>query len=318
MKQYKKVTTFIFLFFLFSLNIFSQEKKINQEILDQSCKCIKKISFALTTNQKNDSIKSCVTSSIIADQTKRVVAEMAIKTDSLKSDKPTISSSKNVNFEIIADKDYDEIEKKLLNECPYVKELIMSNNERNKNSVTNKKKAMEFYQDGQKYYNEEKYDLALVEYNKAVTKDPKFAFAWDNLGICYRKLNRFKEAIECYKKSLELDPEGVTPLMNMAVAYNLLNLNKEAIDTYQKFIKLHPEDPEGFYGIARLQNSVGDYAAALESAFHAYELYEKNSSPYKQDAINVIKEIVANVKKDEKIDVYNTFADKHGLTKIKE
>ncbi|MEO5775632.1 MAG: tetratricopeptide repeat protein [Flavobacterium sp.] len=318
MKHFKKVAVITLIVFFSQLNLFSQEKEISKEILDQSCACIGKLNFDLTTAQKNDSIKSCITSSIIAKQTKEFVAQMTTKLDSLKGDKINDTILKNASFQITIDKDYDEIEKKLLADCPYVKQLIMTNNEKNKNSISNKKKAMAFYEEGDKYFNQGKYDLALVEYNKAVTKDPKFAFAWDNMGICYRKLNRFKEAIECYKKSLELDPEGVTPLMSMAVAYNLLNQNKEAIETYNKFIKLHPDNPEGFYGISRLQNVTGDYDNALESALKAYDLYDKGSSPYKQDAINVMKEIVANLKKEGKIDIFNTFAEKYGLTKIKE
>lgn len=297
-----------------SLNLFSQENKINQEILDQSCRCIKKISYDLTKIQKNDSVKSCITGSIIANQTKIFIAEMAPLVDSVKNNKTDTIS--NLNFKIIVDKDYNEIEKRLLQDCSALKNLLTTNNETNKNSMSSKKKALDFFEEGHFYLNQAKYDLALVAYNNAVKIDSKFAFAWDNMGICYRKLNRYKEAIDCYKKSLEIDPEGTVPLMNMAVAYNLLNLNKDAIETYEKYIKLHPEDPEGYYGISRLQNITGDYENALENAFKAYQLYDKNGSPYKQDAINVLKEIVVNIKNDGKVDMFNTFADKYGLKKI--
>ncbi|MES2544459.1 MAG: tetratricopeptide repeat protein [Bacteroidota bacterium] len=315
MKKNLKIIIVFTALLSFNFN-FSQETEISPKLLDQSCECIKKISLEITTNQKNDSIKSCINVSIMADQIKKVVAEMGKDMEPLKTNKDTVIGNKS--YQIVANENFDDIQKKLFSECPYVKELLMSNNQKNKNSVSNKKKALEFYSEGQKYFNEEKYDLALVEYNKAVKSDPKFAFAWDNMGISYRKLNRYKEAIECYKKSLEFDPKGTTPLMNMAVAYNLLNLNKESIETYQKFLKLYPEDPEGFYGIARIQGVTGDYANALENIFRAYELYEKNSSPYVEDAINVLREIVVNIKKDGKKDIFNKFAEKHGLKKIED
>lgn len=120
------------------------------------------------------------------------------------------------------------------------------------------------------------------------------------------------------QKSLALDPKGTVPLMNMAVAYDLMNDKASAIATYNQFIAIHPDDPEGYYGISRLKNQTGDYANALEDALKAYTLYDNISSPYKEDAINVIREIVSNLKKEGKTAIYNTFAEKYGLTKIKE
>ena len=106
--------------------------------------------------------------------------------------------------------------------------------------------------------------------------------------------------------------------MNMAVAYNLLGKNKLAIETYEQYIKLHPNDPEGYYGIARLQNFSGDYSNALENVLNAFVLYDNIKSPYTEDALNVIREIVVNLKKEKKINIFNEFAEKHGLEKIKE
>lgn len=297
----------------------AQEKTIKKIIIDDACNCIAKINYNLSSNVKNDSIKSCITSSIVADQTREYAAKIKKTIDNVKTDEIVSAlNSGDKNITIVIDKDYDEIQSQLIIDCPELKALLDVNNEEHEHSYSNKKKALEFYQEGEKYYNQNKFDLAIVEYNKAVKIDPKFAFAWDNLGMCYRKLERYKEAINCYQKSLELDPKGTMPLMNMAVAYDYLNDSAMAIQTYTKFIVLHPEDPEGYYGISRIQNTTGDYANALENCAKAFELYENASSPYKQDAINVLREIVVNIKKDGKISIFNAFAEKHGLDKIKE
>jgi tetratricopeptide (TPR) repeat protein len=304
-------------FMIFCNLVAAQEKKINKEILDGSCQCIRKIDVNLSKASKNDSIKKCITTSIIFDQTKQQMLGIKSTVDSLLAfQKDTTLPGKNMV--ILVDKDYDEIQKQLMSDCPSLKEMIAIDNDKHKNSMSDKKKALEFYNDAEQYFNNEEYDQALVRYNKAVQADPDFAFAWDNLGICYRKLKRYQQAIECYNKSLALDPKGTVPLMNMAVAYDLMNDKPSAISTYKRFIKIHPEDPEGFYGISRLRNQTGDYANALEDALNAYTLYDKISSPYKEDALNVMREIVSNLKNEGKISIYNTFADKYGLTKIKE
>jgi cytochrome c-type biogenesis protein CcmH/NrfG len=40
-------------------------------------------------------------------------------------------------------------------------------------------------------------------------QDPEFAFAWDNLGISYRRLNNYDKAIDAYSKSIAIDPKWI-------------------------------------------------------------------------------------------------------------
>jgi cytochrome c-type biogenesis protein CcmH/NrfG len=39
---------------------------------------------------------------------------------------------------------------------------------------------------------------------KKAVQDPEFAFAWDNLGISYRRLNNYDKAIDAYSKSIAI------------------------------------------------------------------------------------------------------------------
>jgi tetratricopeptide (TPR) repeat protein len=49
--------------------------------------------------------------------------------------------------------------------------------------------------------------------------DPNFAYAYDNMGICYRRLEEYDKAIEAYEKSLKIDPYGTMPLQNLGIVY---------------------------------------------------------------------------------------------------
>lgn len=288
----------------------AQEAKPDKRITDKACDCINKIDPNLLVNAKSDSIRSCISVASISVQ---IMDQM---TGKLK--KQAIEGSKDSASVIIADKDVDLIQEALLQECSYLRMLLMTDNEKLENSVSKNSKAMAFHKQGSAYFNEGKYESAIKEFKKALKIDPKFAFAWDDLGLSYRKLNDFNEAIKCYKKSLELDPKGRTPLMNMAVAFQMLNDNKSALRTYVKYIELNPNDPEGYYGIARIYRFEKEYENGLENAFKALEMYDELKSPYVQDAINVIREIVGDLKKEKKVNIYNQFAEKHGLEKIKE
>jgi len=51
---------------------------------------------------------------------------------------------------------------------------------------------------------QEKYELAIESYKEAVTIDPKYIKAWNNLGYAYSKSGRVDEARKCKEKIDEL------------------------------------------------------------------------------------------------------------------
>jgi tetratricopeptide (TPR) repeat protein len=306
----------LFLFLLCCGTAFSQKDKIDQSILDGSCECIKKIDFDLPKDKKHEEIKSCIGASIMAGQMKSLMSEMKKDTDSLLQAKID-TTAPGKSYTLYADKDYDAIEKTLLAECSYMKTLLMAYNEKSKNSISNKAKAKAFYDEGDKYFVNEKYDLAMVEYNKAVKADPKFAFAWDNLGMCYRKLSRYKEAIECYNKSIEVDPKGQMPLLNKAMAYALMEDYKNAATSYEKLISVYPEDAEGYYGAGRSYFAMQEYEKGLDNIFQAYMIYKKTESPYIHDAESNISAFYGYMKQNNLLETFNKVAKKYNI-EIKE
>ena len=295
---------------LFTSTVCSAQDKVDKRVVEEACGCVNKIDVNLVTKVKNDSIHNCIT---MANLKVQIMDDM---TGKLK--KQLLEGSKDSVSVIVTDKDIDLIQEALLKDCSFMRELLMTDNEKLENSVSKNTKALKFHRTGSEYFNAGKFDQAIEEFKKAVKTDPAFAFAWDDLGLSYRKLGKYDDAIKCYKKSLELDPKGRTPLMNMAVAYQLSNDNKIAIAIYKKYIEINPEDPEGFYGIARVYRFEKEYENALENALKAIEIYNKMKSPYVQDAINVIREVVRDLKTEKKVNIYNKFAEKYGLEKIKE
>lgn len=295
----------LFLSFLFfSAMVFSQERKVDPNVFNSACDCISKISLALDDLDKNEEIKSCISNSILNSQFK---ATLGIGTAS-------DSTSQNT---IVADKDFELVQKKLLNECPTLRKLLNSNESRFENSVSDKKAAIKYYTKGQEYDEKGDFDKAISEYKKAVNKDPKFAFAWDNMGLSYRKKGDYKAAIDCYKRSLELDPKGISPLMNMAVAYSYLKEYKDAAAIYKQYIEYYPGDPEGYYGAGRMLYFSGDAENGLDHIFQAYLLYKQLNSPYIHDAETNISDFYSDMKQKNQLDIFNKIAKKYNIN-IKE
>ena len=291
---------------------YAQDEKIDKAILDESCECIGKIDRRLAKEVKNDSIQSCISGSIIADQIKQLMTQMAGKTDSLLQAKVD-TTAPGKTYTIYADKNYSAIQKRLLAECPALKSLMQSNDEQFRNSMSDKKKALGFYNEGDRYYADGKYELAIVEYNKAVKADPKFAFAWDNMGKSYRMLKRYKQAIECYDKSLALDPKGSMPLLNKAFAQTMLEDYEGSVKTFEKMISYYPEDPEGYYGAGRMHFALQHFETALDNIFQAYLLYKQTNSPYIHDAETTINQFYGYMKQNEMLDTFNRVAKKYNI-----
>lgn len=115
---------------------------------------------------------------------------------------------------------YYKLERYLMANCNSLKAKIATNDKVNKNSISQNEKALENYYLAIDESKKENYKGAIEYYKKAVKIDPNFAFAYDNMGICYRKLEKYDEAIEAYEKSLKIDPNGLMPLQNIAVVYS--------------------------------------------------------------------------------------------------
>lgn len=288
----------------FGWTMLAQDEAFIKKVGDDACPCTHDINVEQPREKIIEEINSCITSGILASQIKDDFLGILDNTETLTDigikDTTIVAASTSV---IVIDKNFDEIQAYMFENCKAVKYLMATNNDKLSEVITKNKKALAFYKEGQDYSAREEHNMAVVSYNKAVKADPKFVFAWDNLGMSYRKMGNYKEAIKCYQKSLDIEPRGIMPLQNMAVAYEYLKDNKSAGETYEKLISLHPNDPEGFYGAARAYYATENYEKATDYIFKAYLLYSEQKSPYVNDAMTLIKRYYADLKEKNKLDI---------------
>jgi tetratricopeptide (TPR) repeat protein len=200
---------------------------------------------------------------------------------------------------------YYEIERWLKDSCSILNRAISSNDEAGEKSFSKNEDAMKAYYKGVEYLKKEVYEECIPWFDKAVKLDKEFAFAWDNLGLSYRKTGKYDKAEAAYKASLKADPKGKTALQNLAVVYQYQKRIDDAIAAYGQLLKYYPEETEVFYGLAIIYYEYKkDYELALDNACKAYNLYLKEKSPYRSDAEKVIQMIYAEMKKANKIDVF--------------
>lgn len=279
-------------------------EELLKEISDGVCKCIDSIP---TLDRVRDSITadihSCISDKVGAFQ-------IGDKLANLDMSKATTDAQGKKNIDVTMSFDpnskdfkesYYKIERYLMGNCEALKRKIATNDKVNKNSVSENKKALENYQLGIDESEKQNYKGAIEYYKKAVKIDPNFAFAYDNMGICYRRLEKYDEAIEAYEKSLKIDPNGLMPLQNIAVVYSYKKEYTKAVKTYEKLAEIEPNNPEVFYGIGQMYAlHLNDQEKGLDNMCKAYNIYIAQKSPYRTDAEKIIQMIYSQMKKDGK------------------
>lgn len=105
------------------------------------------------------------------------------------------------------------------------------------------------------------YEKAVNDFKDAIKEKPDMKEAYNNLGYCYRKLDKLDESLKYYKRALNLDSNFVQALEYMGETYlalgDLDNANKQ---------------------LNRLKELQSTYADTLSQSIEIYKLNEINKS----------------------------------------
>lgn len=317
-----RFTFLLTLFVILSITAFSQKKNEKKLKDDEAKAVLNQLSFDTTrflANAGKDAC-SCIDSVDKAeDNTKKLIEGISgcidkqVPAYEMVIQMTNILKSPNQNHEIIvsskgSDKynnSYYEIERWLKDSCTALNTAINTHNETSQKSFSKNPEAMKAYNKGVPLMQAEKYAECIPWFEKAVKIDPEFVFAWDNLGLSYRRINNPEKAEAAYKTSLSIEPSGKTALQNLAIVYLKQNKNNEAIAAYTDILKYYPGDPEAYYGIAIVYfENKKDMELALDYMCKAYNLYVKEKSPFRSDAEKVINMIYSQMKKDNKEEAF--------------
>lgn len=307
----KKTITIVCSVLLYCIS-FSQEKPdektVLQELSENACKCADSIS--LSNRKKEDIIKDI--HGCIDKYTGALQISTLLKGAEKESEKaPEVNGKKQINLTFNTNKDskqyrdsYNELERYLMQNCASVKRATTTS-ETSNDKFSKNQKALDFYQKAVDASKKESWKDAIQNYEQAVKIDPKFIYAWDNLGICYRRVGEYDKALNAYKQSLAVDPKGKMPLQNIAIAYIYKKEYQKAIDAYNDFDKVYPNDPEVYYGIGQIYFAhLKDNEKGLDYICKAYRIYNEQKSPYRSDAEAVISRIYKGMKEEGKIDKF--------------
>jgi len=319
-----KKTLIVILIFCFYLNGVGQVKetkkseKLLKELADNGCKCIDSINtYNKTKEEIAKALNRCIDNQVVAYQLGSKMLDIDLSNLSKKDSKDTINITINSHKESKEYKDYYyEIERCMMDNCKSIKRKIAASDLENYYSVSKNPEAKKMYSKGIDESEKQNYQKAISYFQKALKIDSLFAFAWDNIGLCCRKLDKYDDAIYAYNKSLELDPLGLMPLQNIAVAYKYKKEYQKALAAYETLAELDNRNPEVYYGIGLLYAySLNDLGKGLDNMCKAYTYYIAQKSPYRTDAEKIINMIYADMKEQGKEFAFDEILKKNNINK---
>lgn len=110
------------------------------------------------------------------------------------------------------------------------------------------------------------------DFRTAVQIAPRFARAWNNLGIAAARLGRPDEAIEHYRTAIESDPKLAAPRNNLGSLYFAQGRIAEAVEALDEASRLEPQGPHIQYNLALARLRAGDREGAAEALRQAIHL----------------------------------------------
>jgi len=163
------------------------------------------------------------------------------------------------------------------------------------------------YAKGYKYWQQGKYDDAVVELNKAISIDPNNAQAYFFRGLIHSKKGDLDQAISDYDKAINLSPNYAKAYNNRGWDYFRKGNFDLAIADCTKSIEILPKRAApyynkglAYYSLGQFDKALADYKRALEIKFHegAYKEFLKfvpqqnslDTTNIRQEIINLFKE----------------------------
>jgi len=128
------------------------------------------------------------------------------------------------------------------------------------------------FEEGKKLFTEEKYQEAIVCYNKAIELNPNDENAWCFKGKCLSDMQRYEEAIVCYNKAIELNPNDEYVWNFKGYCLYDMQRYEEAIVCYNKAIELNPNYENAWCFKGKCLSDMQRYEEAIVCYNKAIEL----------------------------------------------
>ncbi|MHA2035750.1 MAG: tetratricopeptide repeat protein, partial [Promethearchaeota archaeon] len=116
------------------------------------------------------------------------------------------------------------------------------------------------------------YDSAIIDCNKAIELDSKFVDAYYHIGLAYNYKKKYDAAIENFQKGLNYDKNHIESWNLVGLAYMAKNESENALNFLNKTLEIDPNYSTGWFNIGNIYKQTNEFDKAIESYTKATEL----------------------------------------------
>ena len=109
------------------------------------------------------------------------------------------------------------------------------------------------FENGRNLIKTNKFDEALIEFEKDIKLNPKLGRSFFHLGLIYSMKGDYKLAIPKYEMALKLEPTNVPALDNLGLVYIRLKDYKKARFYFEKSLAIDPAQDRLIKDLAKLK-----------------------------------------------------------------
>ena len=140
--------------------------------------------------------------------------------------------------------------------------------------------AETYFRRGYACYDLGLYDLAIVNYDKAIQLEPNDTNAYINRGIAKANLGQHFAAISDYNKAIQLKPGDAIAYSSRGTVKAELGQYSAAISDYNKAIQLKPTFADAYINRGITKAELGQYSAAISDFDKAIQLKPDEAMAY--------------------------------------
>jgi tetratricopeptide (TPR) repeat protein len=116
---------------------------------------------------------------------------------------------------------------------------------------------------------------AILEFDRAIKIDPKYAEAYVNRGAAKLGLGDKQGAIADYSKAIAINPQDALTYYNRGVAKFELGDKQGAITDFDRAIVINPQDAETYSNRGAVKLAIGDKPGAISDLKKGAELFRQ-------------------------------------------
>ena len=145
------------------------------------------------------------------------------------------------------------------------------------------------YQMGRYFQGQNRLDLALEAYHKALTADQSYAEAHNGVGVIQSRQGRYVEAIAAFNSAIALKPDAAHLHSNLGYAYCLQGSYADAVLALQKATKLEPTNKRALNNLGLAQAKLGNQPQSMHAFAESLNISAEESLSAETDSLTLDK-----------------------------